>query len=300
MPITNKNPSALPPARSRSPMPLALAGLMGLAGLAGLASVPAQAQTPSPLPEWQYSVGVPLRKLYAPDIPEWEVRIGMAARIAPRYEGASDYYALGGPSIDIRYRDLAFASTGEGIGFNAFHTRQFRAGLAMTYDMGRREKKDHDHLRGMGNIGIVPEAKIFAEYVVSKDFPLVIRANIRRQLGGSDGWVGDLGAYMPMPGSNKKFFWFLGPTMTFADSNYMQTWFGVSAEQSARSGYPEHHPGAGIKSYGGGVSAIWLFNKHWFATADFGVSQLVGGAKSSPIVQRSTNLTGDISLNYQF
>lgn len=290
MPTTKKKNST--PWRAWLSLPLAL--------LAWLGAAPAHAQTPSPLAEWQYSVGVPLRKLYAPDIPDWEVRLGLAATIRPRYDGASDYYGIGGPSIDIRYRDLAFISTGEGIGFNAIHTSQIRAGIAITYDMGRREKKDHDHLRGMGNIGIVPESKIFAEYVVSKDFPLVIRANIRRQLGGSDGWVGDLGAYMPMPGSSKKFFWFLGPSMTFADSRYMQTWFGVSADQSARSGYPEHHPGAGIKSYGGGVSAIWLFDKHWFATADFGVAQLVGSAKSSPIVQRSTNLTGDISINYQF
>src|SRR5262249_11908547 len=91
VPITKKNSSTPTPARRCQP--LALVAI----GLAGLASVPAQAQTPSPLPEWQYSVGVPLRKLFAPDIPEWEVRIGLAARIAPRYEGASDYYALGGP-----------------------------------------------------------------------------------------------------------------------------------------------------------------------------------------------------------
>lgn len=298
MPTTNKKKSA--PLRARLGMLLALFAPLFATLFATFYTSQAHAQTPSPLPEWQYSVGVPLRKLYAPDIPTWEVRVGAAMTVRPRYEGANDYYILGGPSIDVRYKDLAFASTGEGIGFNAIHTERVRMGLAITYDMGRREKKDHDHLAGMGNIGIVPETKIFAEYVVSKEFPLVIRANIRRQLGGSDGWIGDVGAYMPMPGSSEKFFWFLGPTMSFADSRYMQTWFGVNAQQAARSQYAEYHPGGGIKSYGGGVSAIWMFSKHWFATADFGVSALVGDARNSPIVQRSTNLTGDISVNYQF
>lgn len=274
---------------------LALLALMSL-----IAAPRAHAQTPAPLAEWQYSVGIPLQKMFEGEPPTWQIRLGAAGSVRPRYDGANDYYLLAGPTIDIRYRDLAFFSTGEGLGWNAIFTDHWRAGLALTYDLGRREKKDHDHLAGMGNIGMAAETKIFAEYVVSKSFPMVIRANIRRQFGGANGWVGDVGAYMPLPGFSEKFFWFVGPAVTFADSAYMNRWFGVTAEQSARSGYPQHRAGAGIKSYGGGISAMWFFNKHWFATADFGVAALVGDAKNSPVVQRTTNLTGDVSVVYQF
>ncbi|MFJ5383181.1 MipA/OmpV family protein [Cupriavidus sp. CER94] len=271
-----------------------------LAVLALLWMPRAQAQTPAPLAEWQYSVGVPLEKLFEGEPEKWEVRVGAAASIRPYYEGTTNYFVLAGPVIDIRYRDQAFLSTGEGLGWNIIHTNNLRAGIALTYDFGRREKHDHDHLGGLGNIGMAAETKLFAEYVVSKEFPLVIRANVRRQFGGANGVIGDIGAYMPLPGSNENFFWFAGPTMTFADSAYMSRWYGVTAEQSARSGLPQHHAGAGIKSYGGGISAMWFFNKHWFTTADVGVSALVGDARNSPVTSRSTSWTGDISINYQF
>lgn len=288
------------PARSaRTALPLLLLMPM-LMAMTILLMPRARAQTPSPLSEWQYSVGIPLEKMFEPETPTWEVRVGLGAIYRPRYDGASSYQVLGGPAVDVRYRDLLFASTGEGIGVNLVSTPHWRAGVAITYNLGRREADDHAHLRGMGNINFSPEAKVFVDYVVSKEIPLVIRANVRRAMGGSDGWIGDLGAYLPLPGSSETFYWFAGPTVTFADARYMNTWFGVSAEQSARSGYAQHQASPGIKAYGAGLSAIRFFDKHWFATTDASVSQLVHGIASSPVVQRATSFSFAVSVNYQF
>ncbi|KWR90521.1 MipA/OmpV family protein [Cupriavidus sp. IDO] len=259
----------------------------------------AMAQTPAPLAEWQFSAGIPLEKLFEEAIPDWEIRLGGAAMVRPRYDGSSEYIPIFGPSIDIRYRDLAFASIGEGLGINVLRGKNWRAGIALTYNLGRRAQEDSPHLDGMGNINIAPEAKLFAEYAISKEFPLVLRIDARRSLGGTDGWVGDIGAYMPLPGSSERFYWFAGPTMTLADSRYMNAWFGVSQSQ-ARAGRPEFHASGGIKSYGFGVSAVWYFTKHWFATSDVAISQLVGDAASSPITRKATNGVFDFSINYEF
>lgn len=260
---------------------------------------PASAQTPAPLAEWQFSAGIPLQKLFQDDIPDWQVRLGAAAMVRPRYDGSFEYIVVGGPSIDIRYRDLAFASIGEGLGVNLLRGRNWRAGVALTYNLGRRGQEDSPHLDGMGNINPAPEAKLFAEYAVSKEFPLVLRIDARRSLGGSDGWVGDIGAYMPLPGSSEKFFWFAGPTVTLADSRYMNAWYGVSASQ-ARAGRPEYHARGGIKSYGFGVTSVWYFAKHWFASWDVVISQLTGDAADSPITRKKTNGVFDFSVNYEF
>lgn len=266
----------------------------------GAFATTARAQTPSPLAEWQYSVGLPLEKLFEAPTPDWQARLGVGVTVRPRYEGAASYHALVGPSIDVRYRGLFFLSTGEGVGVNLLRTTHWRAGMAITYDLGRRAADDSSHLSGLGNINPSPEAKLFAEYAVSKEFPLVIRADIRRNLGGTAGWIGDLGAYMPLPGSSEKFFWFAGPNVVFADGRYMQKWFGVSDTQALQSGYPRFNASAGIKSAGFGVSAIWFFQKHWFLTTDAGVQQLLGDAARSPITQKATNAVFDFSLNYQF
>ncbi|WP_198391431.1 MipA/OmpV family protein, partial [Burkholderia ubonensis] len=107
-------------------------------------------------------------------------------------------------------------------------------------------------------------------------------------------------AYMPMPGSNEHFFWFAGPTVSFADSRYMNSWFGVNQGAAARSGLPAYSSGAGIKSAGLGVTMVWFVNKHWFVTMDGAIEQLVGRAARSPITQQSTNGVFDMSVNYQF
>jgi outer membrane scaffolding protein for murein synthesis (MipA/OmpV family) len=236
---------------------------------------PAKAQTPAPLQEWQYSAGVPLEKLMEPQIPTWQVAVGAAAAFQPRYDGADRYHFEGGPSVDIRYSDLYFASTGEGFGANVAQGQNWRISLAAAYDLGRRGQDDDEHLHGLGNINPAPELKLAADYVVSKDFPLVLRADIRRSFGGSNGWIGDIGAYM-------------------------NSWFGVSDAQAADSQYAAYHASAGLKSAGFGVSAIWFFQKHWFAACDFALEQLVGSAARSPITQRASNGVLDLSINYQF
>jgi outer membrane scaffolding protein for murein synthesis (MipA/OmpV family) len=260
----------------------------------------ARAQTPSPLAEWQYSAGIPLETLYEPEKSPWRIRLGPAASVQPWYEGASRYHVIAGPSIDIRYRDWFFASTGEGVGFNVLNGPNWRAGVAVSYDLGRRAADDPGHLSGLGNIHPAPEIKLVAEYVVSKEFPLVLRADIRRNLGGSDGWIGDVGAYLPLPGSSPKFFWFAGPSLTFADARYMNAWFGVNRVQAAQSGYRSYSANAGLKSVGVGVSAAWNFREHWFVSGNAAIEQLVGSAAHSPITQRATNGVFNLALNYQF
>ncbi|OAJ62237.1 structural protein MipA [Paraburkholderia ginsengiterrae] len=288
--------------RPRSQQTILAAASLAAATLGGLAlSAPsAWAQTPSPLGEWQYSVGIPLQKMWQPNIPDWQVRIGAATSFQPRYEGSDRYHLMTGPSIDVRYKDLFFLSSGEGFGVNFAQGENWRASLAGVYDLGRRGHDDPPELNGLGNINPAPGLKLSGEYVISKDFPLVLRADVRRYFGGSNGWIGDLGAYMPLPGSTQKFFWFAGPNVTLADSNYMNSWFGVNQNQAAHSSYAPYHASAGFKSVGFGVSLVWLFDKHWFATADGAFEQLVGSAGNSPITHRKANGVADISINYRF
>ncbi|CAB3763221.1 hypothetical protein LMG29542_04540 [Paraburkholderia humisilvae] len=272
------------------------------AALAVCAAPGALAQTPSPLGEWQYSAGVPLEKMFEPpeERTNWETRVGAGMTFEPRYDGSSRYHILAGPSLDIRYKDLAFLSTGEGLGVNVLQGDNWRTSIAAVYDLGRRAHDDPQHLNGLGNINPAPEIKLAAEYVISKDFPLTFRTAITRSIGGSNGWIADVGAYMPMPGSSDSFFWFAGPSVSFADSTYMNSWFGVNPAQSAASGLRQYDASAGLKSAGFGITMIWFVNKHWFVTADGAIKRLLGSAAASPVIQTKTNGVCDISLNYQF
>jgi outer membrane scaffolding protein for murein synthesis (MipA/OmpV family) len=107
------------------------------------------------------------------------------------------YRLQGGPVINIQYRDIAFASTGEGIGVNFLRGDHYRLGAAISYDLGRRVKDDYTNLHGMGDIAPAPVAKLFGSYVLSRKFPLILRADVRQLLRGANGTVGDVGSRRP-------------------------------------------------------------------------------------------------------
>jgi outer membrane scaffolding protein for murein synthesis (MipA/OmpV family) len=261
----------------------------------------AWSQTPSPLQEWQYSGGVVLQQLFEPNLPEWRFVAGLAAEAEPVYAGARASRVYGGPVINIRYKDEAFFSTGEGLGYNFLRGRYYRVGIAIGYDAGRREADDYAHLRGMGQISEAPAVKLYGSYVVSKDFPLVIQADVRQiVLGGADGTVGDLEFYMPLPGSSKSFVMFLGPSITWANASYLQKEFGVTQSQSLASGNPVFAVHGGTNSVGLGFSASKFFDHHWVLNVNAAYSRLRGSAAESPITEARVQRALALSLDYHW
>jgi outer membrane scaffolding protein for murein synthesis (MipA/OmpV family) len=260
----------------------------------------AWSQTPSPMQEWQYSGGVILARLFDPNIPEWRTLLGVAADTQPVYAGADAYRVQGGPVINIQYSDIAFLSTGDGLGVNFLRGDHYRVGAAIAYDRGRIERDDYTNLRGMGNINPAPVAKLFATYVLSKKFPLILRLDARQILGGADGTVGDAGLYIPLPGSSKKFVMFAGPSVTFGTHHYLQSEYGVSPAQSLASGHPVFDAHAGMASVGVGFSATRFITNHWLLNLDAAIDKLKGSPDVSPITESSTQRELALSIDYQW
>jgi outer membrane scaffolding protein for murein synthesis (MipA/OmpV family) len=260
----------------------------------------AWSQTPSPMQEWQYSGGVILARLFQPDLPEWRVVLGAAADTQPVYAGAAAYRVQGGPAIDIQYSDIAFLSTGDGLGVNFLRGDHYRVGAAIAYDRGRLERDDYTNLRGMGDINAAPMAKLFASYVLSKKFPLILRVDARQILGGANGTVGDAGVYMPLPGSSKKFVMFAGPSITLATHRYLQSEYGVTPAQSLASGHPVFDPHAGMVNVGVGFSATRFITEHWLLNMVAAINKLKGSPDISPVTESSTQRELALSFDYQW
>jgi outer membrane scaffolding protein for murein synthesis (MipA/OmpV family) len=263
-------------------------------------AAPARAQTPSPLAEWQYSSGIQLQRLFEPTVPTWQTELGLGAQFNPIYDGAGRYSATPGPVIDIRYKDIAFASTGEGIGANLFDFRHIRFGAAISYDLGRSPHVDGKSLSDLGTIHPAPEIKIFADYTLAKWLPIDIRFDGRKQLGATNGYIGDVGAYMPLPGSSQKFAWFAGPTVTIADNRYMNAYFGISNHQAAQTHYRLYKASGGFKSAGIGISAVYFVNPHVIISLNGAFDRLLGSAADSPINQSKYQAAGTLAALYKF
>jgi len=259
----------------------------------------ARAQTPSPLMEWQYSGGIVLARLFQPDLPRWRTLLGLAANVQPTYDGARSYHVSGGPDFLIYYRDIAFVSAGEGVGFNFLRGDHYQFGTALTYDLGRKEKDDPTNLSGMGDIPAAPVAKLYGSVVLSKKFPLILRVDVRQFIGGAQGAVGDAAVYLPLPGSSRRFVMFAGPAITLATRHYMQTLYGVNERQALASGHPEflimHDGTAGA---GVGFSATKFLGRNWLINLDAAISQVRGAPAHSPLIEQHTQRALALSFAY--
>ena len=272
----------------------------GVLCLALLAHAPAAlAQTPSPLQEWQYSGGIILARLFEPDLPKWRTVLGVGGELQPVYDGAAAYHVDGGPVINIHYRDVAFISTGEGLGYNLLRGDHYQFGVGLTYDTGRPMSADYNNLHGMGDIPPAAVGKLYASVVISRKFPLILRLAARQYIGGDQGAVGDAGVYLPLPGSNKRFVMFAGPSITLGTRHYLQTLYGVTAQQSLASGHPEFEiQHSGTATAGVGFSATKFLGEHWLLNLDAAISQIRGDPSRSPIVEARTQRAIALSFDW--
>lgn len=245
--------------------------------------------------EWQYSAGVPLRSMFEDNIPDWQFELGAAGNVQPIYPGGGKYRFEPGPDIDVRYKDLAFFSTGEGLGANLLRGNTYRVGAALGFDRGREADSD-TRLHGTGDIGWAPVPKLFAEYVI---FPVVLRADARRALGGVDGWAGDLSAYMPVWGT-ETIFVFAGPTVSFVDDAWNRHEFGISATQHVRSGLPRYDARGGLQSAGFGSNLTWLITDHWLIEGGVTAARLLDSAAHSPLVRARMQYDANFTVGYIF
>jgi outer membrane scaffolding protein for murein synthesis (MipA/OmpV family) len=207
----------------------------------------------------------------------------------------------GGPVINIRLRDEAFFSTGEGLGYNFLRGDHYEFGVGLAYDLGRKAREDLANLHGMGDISPAPVGKLYGSVVLSRKFPLILHATARQFIGGANGAVADLGVYMPLPGSSKSFVMFAGPSITLATRHYLQTEYGVTPEQALASGHPAYDiPDSGTNKAGVGFSATKFVTKHFLVNVDMAISELRGSPTRSPLTEERTQRVAALSFDYQW
>jgi len=262
--------------------------------LAALLFLPGvQAAGLSPLAEWQSSAGVLFEQLFETAPSKWSTTLGFDYARLAAYPGASNYKELSAPLIDVRYRDRWFASTVEGLGVTVPSPATVRAGAAITYDFGRRADQGPHH--DLPGVDAAPELKLFVEKALT---PVLIRLDLRRALGGYDGWVADLSMYAALP-IGKSVVLFIGPSLTAADGRYMRSYYGVSAAVASMAGGPVFQPDSGLESATLGATLYWAINDHWGIEGYGAQDRLLGDATHSPVTESQSHLGGGFAVAYQ-
>ncbi len=233
----------------------------------------------------------------------WRSSVGAKIGVAPRYLGSDKSHIAVAP--DFTFTDgTFFADSERGLGAQYQNDAGFTASAALNYDPGRTEKNSiyrpgSKELKGMGrvkgsalaNVGVSQE--ITPWLTVGGDVNLPFAGQKHR---GQDFRLG-VSSALPMGDSDQLI---LSADALGGSSNFNRTYFGVTPEQSARSGYRAHKTKAGIYGYSAGAGWEHQFDENWTTGANLGVTRLTGKAGDSPIVKKKTSATATATVRYNF
>ena len=259
-------------------LPLLLAGL----------SAPAAAQEPDEEEEEESETKEPRR-----------IRVGLGAQFVPSYPGSDDYSLR--PLVDVSVtrgsKPFDFEAPDESFGPELISTGGLEIGPALNFE-GSRTAKDVGV--DLDKVPFTVEAGAFVEYEFSPKFRF--RTEVRRGLGGHDGWTGQAGLdFVARDGDEWLFS--VGPRLTWSDGRYHRAYFGVTPAESVRTGLAAFRPGGGIQSVGATAGFLAQLSKRFGIYSYAKYDRLVGDAADSPVVRSfgsRDQLSGGLALTYTF
>lgn len=252
---------------------------------------------------------------------------GVGIVSSPEYPGASDRRLRGQPLIQVQWSSGIFISAmSAGMHLSQRPTMEF--GPLLAIQSGRNEGGMRNEAgevtfgqgltdpgRLIGNGIVMPDApeglkgmtEVKARLQGGAFFNYYLTPNVRLTnslLYGAgnerDGliWNAAVQRIAPAIAGRHRFSWSAG--MNVVNRSYNATFFGVSDGEAPASGYEVYAPRGGVKDVYVGAGWNMALSPSWMITSSARFSGLVGDARRSPLVQRSTNLTVSTGLAYRF
>lgn len=227
------------------------------------------------------------------------VRVAIGAQLQPSFPGSEDFSVGPFGTVSVARGDapFAFEAPDESVGFAIIDKGGFGVGPALSLQGSRT---DSEIGAPLGKVKTTFEAGGFVEYQLAPSFR--VRTEVRKGLGGHDGWIGDLSAdFIVRDGDAYTFS--LGPRVSVTDSRYQRSYFGVTPAQAARTGLPVFDPDGGVQAVGASAGLIYQFTERWGVYSYARYDRLVGDAADSPIVRQlgsRDQFSGGLALSYTF
>lgn len=238
----------------------------------------------------------------------WDAAIGGVLVHAPDYAGAARqqvrlnpgfYVRLGRVSLATRSGFRTAGDPGEraGLRIDLSPTERLRFAVGLRYDAGRAESSS-EGLAGMGDVPSTVRVRMMASYRLEGGWSLG-SATLLDMLGRGGGWQADIGiGHQGRLGPDTT--WGHGVALSFAGDRHMQTYFGVTEEQSVRSGYAVYQPRWGLRDISAYASARTELGGPWHVFYGGSLSRLLGPAADSPLTSRATTWSLNAGVAYRF
>jgi outer membrane protein len=230
--------------------------------------------------------------------------LGFGIAAAPEFKGGERYKAF--PLLIADYQDASgfFLSTYRGIGYLT-SVEGIKLSAALHYAPGRNSGDLPGYYRskalnGMGEIEGSAVAKLSASTKVAGLVTLDATATLALT-NRENGNTYKFGAAMPLMQTETDQVTLKGG-IGFGDRKHMQTYYGVTQQQTVASGYRyrNYTAKAGVEDISLAVNWNHVLDKNWMINTTVGVTRQVGNAADTPLALRKTAPMLMTSVNYKF
>ena len=211
--------------------------------------------------------------------------LGPGLYLTPVHPGARSTRSVWVPFVDAEYAGRLYSSASDVLGVYAYKTASVQAGAAVEYDFTERLARDDERFRNLRDLHETPRFKLFASRTISF---VTGDANIATDMAGrGEGTLAQANLWATVPFS-KKFMLSVGPGLTWADTRYMQSFFGISKAQSAVSPFAVYASRAGVVDFHWNGLETFEISSRWSVGASQYMARLHGTAGESPVTAGRT------------
>lgn len=214
--------------------------------------------------------------------------LGAGVAYLPEYAGADKNRVIALPFFERTFDDGFYISTLRGAGFQTT-VDGVNLSAALSYGGGRKDHRStfsgSDALRGMGDVDGAAQAILGVSYKLGG---VGLSLSTTQNLGHRDNGASyTLGVSAPLYTSASDQVSF-GASAVYGDNKHAQTYFGVTAAQSQRSGYSAYRASGGFETASASVSWNHVIDKNWSVRSAAGFTRLLNDAADSPLTRRKT------------
>jgi outer membrane scaffolding protein for murein synthesis (MipA/OmpV family) len=227
--------------------------------------------------------------------PKMSFAYGYGVMSSPKYEGADTNSLIMAPFLSLKYKNFSLNPI-SGLRFNIVNQKKWSGGLGAGIGFGRESKKDIS-LDGLGNLNSTVEGLVFIKY---KTPFYSVTSEVAKDIlkSGHNGYTvkASIGTGFPL----FNFTTFVRPSIsiTYADKNYLNSFFGVTEDQSMLTGFQEYSLKDELKDISTNLLLVYQISDKVSLNGVIKYKELLGKIAKSPIIKASNQLSGSLSISY--
>ncbi len=235
------------------------------------------------------------------EIPAMSLGLGVAS--APDYEGSNDNEAVAVPHFSAVWEsNRSIKLSSDSLQANILSKGKWQFGPALQFQKTRDDDVDNNTVAKLREVDNKVRAGAFVGFNTGVwDVSLQMATDTSNDEIDDGGMLASLKAGYTYGLGNISTR--AGISTTYADSDYMKTYFSIDPNNSSRSGLPTFNADSGLKDVGLDLAINVAVNDRWDVKWLLGYKALLNDAKDSPLVDRegdSGQFMGGVVGIYKF